>query len=130
MWLREYCSVVHRVVNFTGVERYSFPFNFNGNPEYIIKCLQNCRANPEMRNTRLSQLKISSCLSMLLSMDVLESTTLRPRPRFRPKNTEVGKLGELGITVGFWKTFGRYNVVLRISALLAFRSLPLFQIVS
>ena len=42
-----YCSVVHRVVNFTGVERYSFPFNFNGNPEYIIKCLQNCRVNHE-----------------------------------------------------------------------------------
>lgn len=34
-----YKSALHRVINKTGLERYSIPFFFTGNPNYICKCL-------------------------------------------------------------------------------------------
>lgn len=37
-----YVSNLHRVINKTGKERYSVPFFFSGNPEYIVKCLSGC----------------------------------------------------------------------------------------
>ena len=42
-----YTSVLHRVVSTSGSERYSIPTNFNGNPDFVIKCLEKCRASPE-----------------------------------------------------------------------------------
>jgi isopenicillin N synthase-like dioxygenase len=41
---RSYTSVIHRVkCPPAGKHRYSFPCNFNGNPDFIIKCLEKCR---------------------------------------------------------------------------------------
>ena len=38
-----YISNLHRVINKSGLERYSVPFFYSGNPDYKIDCLPNCR---------------------------------------------------------------------------------------
>lgn len=37
-----YKSNLHRAINLSGQDRYSVPFFFNGNPEFVIKCLPGC----------------------------------------------------------------------------------------
>ncbi|TID12929.1 hypothetical protein E2P81_ATG09897 [Venturia nashicola] len=38
----KYVSNLHRVINKSGKERYSIPFFYSGNPDYIIECLPGC----------------------------------------------------------------------------------------
>ncbi|RMZ86195.1 hypothetical protein DV737_g193, partial [Chaetothyriales sp. CBS 132003] len=43
----KYISNLHRVINKSGKERYSVPFFYHGNPDYVIECLPNCRREGE-----------------------------------------------------------------------------------
>lgn len=43
----KYISNLHRVINKSGKERYSIPFFYSGNPDYMIECLPNCRKEGE-----------------------------------------------------------------------------------
>ncbi|KAF9883350.1 hypothetical protein FE257_003566 [Aspergillus nanangensis] len=42
-----YISNLHRVINKTGNERYSVPFFFSGNPDYLLQCLETCKSPGE-----------------------------------------------------------------------------------
>ncbi|KAJ6037087.1 hypothetical protein N7540_001366 [Penicillium herquei] len=37
-----YLSNLHRVINKSGKERFSVPFFFSGNPDYVVQCLPGC----------------------------------------------------------------------------------------
>ncbi|KAI8940496.1 hypothetical protein NX059_004176 [Plenodomus lindquistii] len=43
-----YISNLHRVINLSGEERYSIPVFFSGNPNYVVKCLPNCKIEGEV----------------------------------------------------------------------------------
>lgn len=34
------------MINKASVDRYSIPFNYNGNPDFIVRCIESCRAKP------------------------------------------------------------------------------------
>jgi len=45
-WTNDRCrSTLHRVVNTSGVERYSVPFFYSGNPDHEVTCLPTCLAD-------------------------------------------------------------------------------------
>ena len=43
----KYLSNLHRVINKTGKERYSVVYFFDGNPDYLVKCIPSCAGSDE-----------------------------------------------------------------------------------
>jgi isopenicillin N synthase-like dioxygenase len=51
-----YISNLHRVINMSGKERYSIPFFYSGNPDFVIGCLPGCEDG--LRGSKYAPMKV------------------------------------------------------------------------
>ncbi|PSN63686.1 putative oxidoreductase [Corynespora cassiicola Philippines] len=58
-----YISNLHRVINKSGKERYSVPFFFSGNPDFLVKCFTRFKQGEEMAEAKYPPVTVGEWIS-------------------------------------------------------------------
>lgn len=80
-----YISNLHRVINKSGLERYSVPFFYSGNPDFKIDCLPNCRE--EGASAKYPPITVMECVGQSYRDSYGKATA------FKNKSKDIGASG-------------------------------------
>jgi isopenicillin N synthase-like dioxygenase len=82
-----YISNLHRVINKSGRERYSVPFFFSGNPDFLVECFKECE-DPQVGSKYLP-VKVGDWMQGRYA-DTYGSKTVKPIVELSTKEAAIG----------------------------------------